>query len=245
MKTLRKGAKGIEVEILQKLLQYRSVSLTPDGIFGKGTEKVVIDFQVSNFDDKGHSLVPDGIVGFSTWRSLLESDAPTNLPLKKITADKVTLKRIETIHPDLRKELKEIYDDILERGVSVRFAQVYRTFEQQATLYAKGRTAPGAKVTNAKPGQSYHNYGLAVDIVLLLSDGKVSWDLKLDSDGDSMRDWDEVVYVFKSYGWKWGGDWTSFKDYPHFEKSFGLSVSELRKRYDEGGFIADKYIRLT
>ena len=113
----------------------------------------------------------------------------------------------------------------------MRFAQVYRTFEQQAALYAKGRTAPGDKVTNAKPGQSYHNYGLAADIVLLLPGGQVSWDRRVDLDKDGRSDWDEVVYVFKQYGWKWGGDWISFKDYPHFEKSFGLSVKELRKRF--------------
>jgi poly-gamma-glutamate synthesis protein (capsule biosynthesis protein) len=29
---------------------------------------------------------------------------------------------------------------------------------------------------------------------------------------------DEVVAVFKSLGWIWGGDWVSIKDYQHFEK---------------------------
>jgi peptidoglycan L-alanyl-D-glutamate endopeptidase CwlK len=31
-------------------------------------------------------------------------------------------------------------------------------------LYAIGRTKPGKKVTKAKGGTSYHNYGLAFDI---------------------------------------------------------------------------------
>jgi peptidoglycan L-alanyl-D-glutamate endopeptidase CwlK len=33
--------------------------------------------------------------------------------------------------------------------------------------------------------------------------------------------------VFKKYGWEWGGDWTSFKDYPHFQKTFGKSIPIL------------------
>lgn len=245
MKTIKKGAKGAEVEILQKLLIYRGAELDADGQFGPGTEKAVIQFQKDNFDDKGHSLDPDGIVGFATWRSLLESDAPAEPVKPKPVSDPITFDRIQTIHPDLRTELGGIYKDILERGVSIRFAQVYRTFEQQEALYAKGRTAPGNKVTNARGGQSYHNYGLAVDIVLLLPGRKVSWDRTLDLDGDGMSDWSEVVHVFKSYGWSWGGDWRSFKDYPHFEKSFGLKVHELKKRYEAGDFLEGKYVRLT
>lgn len=245
MKTLKKGAEGIEVEILQKLLTYRGIELDADGKFGPGTEKAVIKFQSNNFDDKGHSLDPDGIVGFATWRSLVESDLAEKPTIPKPSSDPITLDRIQTIHPDLRQELSEIYQEILERGVSIRFAQVYRTFAQQEALYAKGRTAPGNKVTNARAGQSYHNYGLAVDIVLLSPGGKVSWDMKLDVDGDGMSDWSEVVHVFKSYGWSWGGDWRSFKDYPHFEKSFGLSVRALKTRYDAGDFVEGEYVRLS
>jgi len=35
--------------------------------------------------------------------------------------------------------------------------------EEQAALYAIGRTAPGKIVTKARPGESYHNHGLAYD----------------------------------------------------------------------------------
>lgn len=244
MKTLKKGAKGTEVEILQHLLIYRGANISADGDFGSGTEKAVINFQSSNFDDKGHSLTPDGIVGFATWRSLVESE---NLPktVATVPPDKVTIRRIKKIHPSLQEELGEIYDEIRNRGVGVRFAQVLRTFEEQDALYAKGRTVPGKIVTNARGGQSYHNYGLAVDIVLLTTGGGVSWNRELDLDGDHVKDWDEIVFVFKHYGWKWGGDWRSFKDYPHFQKTFNRSTAELKKRYDSGDFGAKPYVRLT
>ena len=85
--------------------------------------------------------------------------------------DQVTLNRIEQLHPNLRDEVKEIYQEICEAltGKAIcRFAYTLRTIKEQNDLYAQGRTKPGKIVTNAKGGQSYHNYGLAIDIVLLV-----------------------------------------------------------------------------
>ncbi len=168
--------------------------------------------------------------------------------------DPKTLERIELLHPSVRNEAKEIYDEICERlngKVLCRFAFTLRTFAEQNALYAQGRTAPGAKVTNAKGGQSWHNYGLAIDIVLLQDkDGNgthetASWDNKIDFDGDGVADWLEVVYMFKLYGWDWGGDWTSFKDTPHFQKTFGLTISEAKTRFETKQVIAGtNYIKL-
>jgi len=244
MKTLRKGDRGEAVVILQHLLNYHGAKLETDGDFGTKTENAVRKFQKNNVDARGHSLVSDGIVGMATWQSLIESEK-SPAKITKPASDPVTLKRIKEIHPALRDELKLIYDEILARGVSVRFTQVFRTFDQQDALYAKGRTAPGNIVTRARAGQSYHNYGLAVDIVLLTPGGGVSWDMNLDQDRDGTPDWSEIVYVFKHFGWKWGGDWTSFKDYPHFEKTFGLTTAELRRRYDAGDFVEGEYVRVT
>lgn len=152
--------------------------------------------------------------------------------------DKLTLQRIETAHPLLRDELKCIYSDIVKAITSkyalFRFSHVLRTFKEQDELYAKGRTTKGPKVTNARGGDSYHNYGFAVDIVELLDKDKngtfesASWDVKLDADFDGIEDWMEVVAIFKRYGWEWGGDW-KFTDKPHFQKTFGLSIAELKK----------------
>jgi peptidoglycan L-alanyl-D-glutamate endopeptidase CwlK len=152
--------------------------------------------------------------------------------------DKVTLERIDLLHPELREEVREIYEEICSRltgNVICRFAYTLRTFAEQDALFAIGRTKPGKKVTNARGGQSYHNYGLAVDIVLLIDkDGNgsyetASWDTKLDGDKDKTADWTECVTVFKMHGWEWGGDWRSFKDLPHFQKTFGYTTPQLLK----------------
>jgi peptidoglycan L-alanyl-D-glutamate endopeptidase CwlK len=115
-----------------------------------------------------------------------------------------------------------------------RFSYTLRTFAEQDALYAQGRTKSGKVVTNAKGGQSYHNYGLAVDIVLIRDmDGNgsfetASWDTNLDADNDGQSDWMEAVAIFKRHGWEWGGDW-KFTDMPHFQKTFGKSISWLQK----------------
>lgn len=162
--------------------------------------------------------------------------------------DKITIDRIKKLHPAVSDEVNSIYTKICEAlaGRAVcRFSYTLRTFNEQAELYAQGRTKPGKVVTNAKPGQSLHNYGLAFDIVLIIDGKTASWDTIKDFDGDKEADWMEVVKICKSYGWKWGGDFKSFKDYPHFEKSFGLNWPEMKARYDAGQFqTVEPYIRI-
>ncbi|MDP1812344.1 MAG: M15 family metallopeptidase [Sediminibacterium sp.] len=158
-----------------------------------------------------------------------------------MTPDKITLERIETLHPKLRDEAGKIYAEIcqaLTGKVGCRFAYCYRSFAEQAILYAQGRTCPGNVVTNARSGRSYHNYGFAIDIVLLIdNDGNgsfetASWNDEADFDGDKKADWLEIVTIFKQYGWAWGGDW-KFTDMPHFQKTFDRSIVELLTLYDE------------
>ncbi|NJM79852.1 MAG: M15 family metallopeptidase [Flavobacterium sp.] len=135
--------------------------------------------------------------------------------------DKYTTERIKKLHPLVRKEVVKIIkacDTALTGKAKIRITQGLRTFEEQDALYAIGRTKPGKKVTNAKAGQSIHNYGFAVDICLII-DGKVaSWDTVKDWDNDKTADWYECVKIFAKYGWEWGGNWKKFKDLPHFDK---------------------------
>lgn len=148
-----------------------------------------------------------------------------------MTKDQLTLSRIKLLHPSLIDEVNEIYDEIdkvLGKGVVCRFSHTLRTNKEQDLLFSKK-----PKVTNARGGQSYHNYGLAIDIVLLLDKDingtheTASWNTKLDFDKDGQSDLMEVVKIFKMYGWEWGGDW-KFVDAPHFQKTFGLSIKQLQ-----------------
>lgn len=156
--------------------------------------------------------------------------------------DTITIERIQRLHPAVRADAMAVYTEIamaLTGRATVRFSQTLRTIAEQDALYAIGRTKPGKIVTNARGGSSYHNYGLAIDIVLIIDGKTVSYDMIIDYDGDRIADWMECVKIFKAHGWTWGGDWKSFKDYPHFEKTFGKSVSQLKALYDKKRFIED------
>jgi peptidoglycan LD-endopeptidase CwlK len=130
--------------------------------------------------------------------------------------DKPTQDKIMQLHPSVRVEMiniiKEINSKLTGRS-QVRISQGLRTFAEQNSLFNQK-----PKVTNAKGGQSVHNYGFAVDIVLIIDGKTASWDTHKDWDNDKVADWDECVKVFAKYGWSWGGTWTSFKDMPHFDK---------------------------
>ncbi|WP_042201842.1 M15 family metallopeptidase [Paenibacillus camerounensis] len=148
-----------------------------------------------------------------------------------LTLAQVKLKsqaRLVDLHPVVVAAAVALIERSYAQGVPIIITQGYRSKAEQDGLYAQGRTKPGGIVTNARGGYSYHNYGLAVDFALLLPDGySASWDMKRDGDKDGIADWQEVAQQAKALGFEWGGDWTSFKDYPHFQMSFGLSIAKL------------------
>lgn len=160
--------------------------------------------------------------------------------------DKLSLQRINTLHPKLREEAIQILADINckvnAENSYCRITFALRTFAEQDALYQQGRTKAGPKVTNAKSGQSIHNYGFAVDIAFVIKNKEASWDTKKDWDGDKQSDWMEVVTIFKKYGWEWGGDWRTFKDMPHFQKTFGHTWQTLKALRDNGKVDNEGYV---
>jgi len=85
----------------------------------------------------------------------------------------------------------------------------YRSRVDQAISYAQGRTAPGKDVTNARPGQSLHNYYPSLAFDIAFKRGKeVFWNPPL---------FQQFAEIAKSLGLEWGGDWPRFQDRPHFQ----------------------------
>ncbi|MFE4571276.1 M15 family metallopeptidase [Paenibacillus chitinolyticus] len=139
-------------------------------------------------------------------------------------------KRLSDLHPTVKIAAEKLIINSYKRGVPIVITQGLRTFAEQNALYAQGRYGDKRPiVTNAKAGESFHNYGVAIDFALLLPDGKnVSWDMQRDGDGDRQCDWLEVVEEAKKLGFIWGGDWSGFKDYPHFEMTCGLTIKDFQ-----------------
>jgi len=153
---------------------------------------------------------------------------------------------LEGLHPYVKAKAEELIANANKRltgNYKIMITQGLRTKAAQNDLYAQGRTqaqlnAVGLsnvkakpsmdKVTNARGGYSMHNYGLAIDFALRSVDGKdVTWAMNKDFDGDGKADWMEVVEEAKKLGFEWGGDWKSFKDYPHFQMTAGLTDKQV------------------
>ena len=130
------------------------------------------------------------------------------------------------LHPFFRERVKELLADARSLGLDVDVFHGYRTAEEQDRLFAQGRTAPGQKVTNARGGYSWHNFGIAADIVFK-KEGKWSW-----ADEHS---WPLLGELGRELGLDWGGDWKRFRDRPHFQWSTDLNLSRARALFKEGG----------
>jgi peptidoglycan LD-endopeptidase CwlK len=155
--------------------------------------------------------------------------------------DTPTQQRIQKLHPSVVAEATKIIQECdlaLTGKARVRITQSLRTFKEQDDLYAIGRTKSGRKVTNAKGGQSIHNYGFAVDICMIIDGVEASWNTVKDWDNDRVADWFECVKIFAKFGWEWGGNWKNFKDLPHFDKR---GLNNWRKlinlRRDDKGYV--------
>lgn len=120
--------------------------------------------------------------------------------------DQISIQRLSLVHPLLSKRVTAFFEAMEARGLSPRVSQGLRTMGEQNVLYEQGRTKPGKIVTNAKGGQSYHNYGYAVDVCFLNHDNTVTFTVS-----------DEIGKLGVSFGLDWGGNWTGFKDNPHFQ----------------------------
>ncbi|SHG09104.1 M15 family metallopeptidase [Ornithinibacillus halophilus] len=116
-----------------------------------------------------------------------------------------------------------------KKGILIEITEGLRSVERQNKLYEQGRSTEGNIVTYAKGGESYHNYGLAIDFVLIDHTGNKTWDYTYDGNGNGEIDWFEVGEIAKELGFEWGGDWKNFKDYPHLEMTYGLSISQLQR----------------
>ena len=142
------------------------------------------------------------------------------------------MRDITKLHPRLQAKFKLLQKKCAQEGIKIRATECLRTAKEQDALYAKGRTAPGSKVTNARgmDAKSMHQWGVAVDIVI---------DMDADKDGDvDIRDLYNVKLlnvvgkIGESIGLEWGGSWKSIVDKPHFQlPDWGSTPAKLKAEY--------------
>ena len=150
---------------------------------------------------------------------------------------------IQQLYPPFRTLVESLFLNCLSRGAPYYATSAYRSSEEQDDLYTLGRTVKnnnaniktpmGTIVTNAKGGESAHNFGLAVDFAL---------------DGDKNKeglqpDWSSSAYKILGeeagkLGLEWGGNWKNFKDSPHVQLKLSknnINLKDLNKILKQKG----------
>lgn len=125
---------------------------------------------------------------------------------------------LNNLLPLVKQKAEQFITKCKSQGIDVVVTSTLRTMAEQDALYAEGRTTPGQIVTKAKAGQSYHNWGVAFDVVP--TDGvHQMWD------NDAL--WSKLGQLGVSCGLEWGGSWVGFQDKPHFQYTLGYTWQDF------------------
>ena len=157
----------------------------------------------------------DGKAGPETWGAIyrrIVSQAPARkgpaaAAPEMAVADARSEGHIATLLPEVRPLARALVHKAAAMGIQIRIISGFRTYEAQAALYAQGRTSPGRVVTNARPGYSNHNFGIAFDVGVFEGSRYL---------GESPK-YKAVGALGMDIGLEWGGSWKTLVDEPHFQ----------------------------
>jgi len=134
---------------------------------------------------------------------------------------------ILTLAPKAQKTARVFLGIFKTAHKDVRILSGTRTYAQQDKLYAQGRTTPGNIVTNARGGQSNHNFGIAWDIGLFEQGNYIQTDAAYLALAN--------IVLPQMTEIEWGGNWTTLKDHPHYQiKAISESIAALRTNFEAG-----------
>lgn len=134
-------------------------------------------------------------------------------------------RNIGSLQPKAQEAARRFLKRIRDEGIDARIISGTRTYAEQNTLFRQGRYGnPGPRVSNARGGQSNHNFGIA-------------WDIGLFNGGAYLTDssfYNKAAEVGLAPGLEWGGNWKSFKDRPHYQLATGLLLASVRDKFEGG-----------
>ena len=167
-------------------------------------------------------ITADGVPGDQTVKAVA---AKFGLISQVPTFDSRSEANIATLVPGAQAKAREWLVRCRAEGINVKVICGLRTYDEQAELYAQGRTKPGSKVTNAMPGYSWHNFGVAWDFVVFDAKGQPQWESPLMA---------RCGKIAESLGLEWGGSWKGFKDTLHIQLRMDCTLAEARQRMQDG-----------
>lgn len=131
----------------------------------------------------------------------------------------INSRKLEDLHPKVKTLCEQFIASCAKQNIDVLITSTYRDGESQNALYAQGRTTTGSIVTNARAGQSFHNWRVAFDFVPLIN-GKPNWnDLAL---------FTKCGEIAESVGLEWAGRWKKFKELAHCQFTGGLTLQDFQ-----------------
>ncbi len=163
-------------------------------------------------------LYVDGKAGPNTWGAIHKKIVPARTgggggntrpptPGGTTGVDARSESVIATLHPQVRAYARSLVLKAKAAGITIKVISGLRTYAEQEALYAKGRTKPGPKVTNARGGYSNHNFGIAFDVGVFDGSRYIP---------ESPR-YKAVGALGLELGLEWGGNWKTMRDEPHFQ----------------------------
>jgi peptidoglycan L-alanyl-D-glutamate endopeptidase CwlK len=132
----------------------------------------------------------------------------------------INSRSLDELIPQAKERVEKFLELCKANDIDLLVTSTFRDFDSQTALYNQGRTTEGKIVTNAKAGDSWHNWRCAVDVVPLVN-GKAMWDT-------SNPVWAKVGELGKEAGLEWAGEWKSFKEFAHFQYTGGLTIAQLK-----------------
>jgi peptidoglycan L-alanyl-D-glutamate endopeptidase CwlK len=133
----------------------------------------------------------------------------------------INSRSLDELLPPAKERVEHFLQLCKDNGIDLLVTSTYRDHESQTALYEQGRTTAGKVVTNAKAGDSWHNWRCAVDVVPLIN-GKPNWD-------GSDPVWIKIGELGEQAGLEWAGKWRTFKELAHFQYTGGLTLTDLKE----------------
>lgn len=158
------------------------------------------------------NIEADGKAGAQTWGAIYAALVKPKIAGKppEQSIDKVddrSEKVIATLLPEVHPMARALVQKAADNGIRIKLISGLRSYAEQEALYAKGRTAPPPKVTNARGGYSNHNFGIAFDIGVFEGAAYLPESPKYKA----------VGVLGAELGLEWGGNWKTIVDQPHYQ----------------------------
>jgi len=143
---------------------------------------------------------------------------------------------LNLLYPPIGTVLRQALSAARIQALHAYAFETWRSTERQAFLYAQGRTTDGARVTWVRPGFSYHEYGVAVDLVFDGSsrDG-IQWAWEGKYAEDHRVDYVALASIMKAHGFEWLGDRGT--EMAHFQVTFGFSTKQMKQIVEAKGLL--------